>query len=88
MSKPPKTAPPKAEFEGLYDDMCCEDCNGDRCVISGMNYCAHPLKGGLQSVGLNDPVAVARFNRAKAELRRQQGEAAARRALGGGYFGR
>jgi hypothetical protein len=65
--------------------MCCEDCNAACCVISGRNYCAHPLKGGLQSVGLNDPAAVLRFNRARAELQRQRDEAARRRALGGGY---
>jgi hypothetical protein len=85
MSKPPKAAPPRAEFEGLYNDLCCEDCNAERCVISQMNYCAHPRKGGLQSIGLNDPVAVARLNRAKAYLKQIEGDEAARRVLGGGY---
>jgi hypothetical protein len=75
----------RAEFEGLYADMCCEECTQARCVISGMNYCAHPRKGGLQSVGMNDPIAVSRLNRAKAYLKQQEGDDAARRVLGGGY---
>jgi len=75
----------RAEFEGLYADMCCEECTQARCVITEKNYCGHPKKTGLQSVSLNDPVAVARFNRAKSFLKQQEGDDAARRVLGGGY---
>jgi len=85
-------APPepkeKAEFEGLDNELCAEACNEARCVVSGRPYCGHPRKTGIHSRELNDPVAVQRFNRAKAYLKQQEGDAAARRVLGGGYYGR
>jgi hypothetical protein len=88
--KPPKAEPPKAEaeFEGLDAEFCAERCNNDHCVVSGGAYCGHPRKGGIQSRELNSPVAVQRFNRAKAHIKQQEGDAAARRVLGGGYYGR
>jgi len=68
-----KTAPKvPAEFAGLNPRECCNACNKDGCVISGVNYCAHPFKGGLQTAQMNDHEALKRFNRAKAALKDQQ----------------
>lgn len=59
------------QFAGITTTECCDGCNKDGCVISGMNYCAHPMKGGLQSASMQDQDALKRFNRAKAALRDQ-----------------
>jgi hypothetical protein len=59
------------EFAGISTTDCCDGCNKDGCVISGKNYCAHPMKGGLQAAQMNDPEALRRFNRAKGALRNQ-----------------
>ena len=67
---PPSKVP--AEFAGLNPRECCNACNKDGCVISGVNYCAHPFKGGLQTAQMNDHEALKRFNRAKAALKDQQ----------------
>jgi hypothetical protein len=65
-------APPvPAQFAGMSTTECCDGCKPDRCVISGMNYCAHPFKGGLHSPQMQDPEALKRANRAKASLRNQ-----------------
>lgn len=63
----------KAEspFAGITSMECCDRCHKDGCVISGMNYCAHPFKGGLQAAQMNDQAALKRFNRAKAVLKDQ-----------------
>jgi hypothetical protein len=84
----PKAKPP--EFEGLSanPNLCCVACTPERCVISERDYCSHPRLSGAQSVTLADPVAVARYNRAKSFLKQQEGDDAARRVLGGGYYGR
>jgi hypothetical protein len=59
------------EFAGISTTDCCDACNKDGCVISGKNYCAHPMKGGLQSPQMQDNDALRRFNRAKGALRNQ-----------------
>jgi hypothetical protein len=68
-------APPAAKadspFAGITSMECCDGCHKDGCVISGMNYCAHPFKGGLQAAQMNDQAALKRFNRAKAVLKDQ-----------------
>src|SRR5262245_33156368 len=58
------------EFEGLGRDACCDGCNANRCVISGINVCAHPLKGGLQAQQMQDAKAINRLAKAKEYLRR------------------
>jgi hypothetical protein len=48
--KPVQAAAPKARdnLTGLTGSTCCADCGPEGCVISGINVCAHPRKGGLQ----------------------------------------
>jgi hypothetical protein len=62
----------KAEFAGLTATTCCNACNPDGCVISGINVCAHPFKGGLQSAQLGQHETVKRFDRAKRVLAGQK----------------
>ena len=64
-------APVPSEFAGLSTTDCCDACTKEGCVISAMNYCAHPFKNGLQSAQMQDNDALRRFNRAKAALRNQ-----------------
>src|ERR1035437_3746473 len=69
-------AKPSSPFEGLTEASCCGACipkdrkNGIKghCFISGMSYCAHPYKGGLQSVSMTNHEAVKRLMEAKAIL--------------------
>jgi hypothetical protein len=74
--KSPRRASPAvkvpAEFAGLTATTCCDGCNPDGCVISGINVCAHPFKGGLQSAQLNQHETVKRFDRAKRVLAGQK----------------
>ena len=56
------------EFAGMTETECCGACNVDRCVISGINVCTHPFKGGLQPGLANKPDVLARFERAKKVL--------------------
>jgi hypothetical protein len=60
-----------SEFAGISSTDCCAACNKDGCVISAMNYCAHPFKNGLQALQMNDSEALRRYNRAKGALRNQ-----------------
>lgn len=60
-----------SQFAGISPTECYDGCNADGCVISGINVCAHPMKGGLQSAQIRDPEALKRFNRAKLALRDQ-----------------
>lgn len=57
-----------AEFAGLTASDCCNDCDENKCVISGSNVCAHPLKGGLQAAQLSQSDVVKRYRRAKVVL--------------------
>lgn len=56
------------ELAGMNAVDCPLECSAACCVISGRGYCAHPRKGGLQSIDLNDPAALDRAHRAKAAL--------------------
>lgn len=58
------TPKPANDCAGISATECCNACTADRCVISHINVCAHPKKGGLQPAQLRDPEAVKRFNRA------------------------
>lgn len=63
-----------AEFAGLQPPSgqshgCCDACNKDRCVISRINVCSHPMKGGLPASLKGDAEALKRFERAKAALK-------------------
>jgi|ERR1051326_6451278 hypothetical protein len=62
--KGPVKAPP--EFAGMTEHECCAACARDKCVISGAGYCAHPMKGGLQS--FLDRETLARYERARKVL--------------------
>jgi hypothetical protein len=68
-ASPPLKVP--SQFAGISTTECCDNCTADGCVISGINVCAHPMKGGLQSTQMRDPEALKRFNRAKLALRDQ-----------------
>jgi hypothetical protein len=57
-----------SEFPGMTINNCCSDCKEGRCVISGINVCAHPRKGGLQASQMGDREALARLGRAKDAL--------------------
>jgi hypothetical protein len=52
-------------FEGLTPADCCNGCSPERCVISGMNVCAHPYKGGLQSALQSKPDVLKRHRAAR-----------------------
>ena len=41
-------------------------------IISGVNVCAHPNKGGLQPILMQDQKAMARYQRAKKALAHQK----------------
>lgn len=65
-----KVAAPKsaAAFPGLTRTACATACNAKACAISGKPYCAHPTKGGLQSVDQNDPAALKRQQAARGQI--------------------
>ena len=58
------------EFAGMNKLDCCTACRPNGCVISGMDYCAHPMKSGLQPTG--DQQVVARYKRAQKVLEHQK----------------
>jgi hypothetical protein len=68
---PPAASPQKvpAEFAGLNAVECCNACNKDACVISGINICSHPMKCGLQAGQMGDMEVVKRYGRAKKALK-------------------
>lgn len=61
----PKAAPVPSEFAGLTATACCDECRVDRCVITEIGICGHPLKGGLQPALMVKPDVVARYARAR-----------------------
>jgi hypothetical protein len=73
----PRTAavPPvekNEEFGGLNATECSFDCTPGRCVISGLNLCGHPNKGGGSQAAIqNNPEAMARYNAARRQLAMQ-----------------
>jgi len=66
---PAKAPVPPSEFAGITSTDCCDGCTAEKCVISGINVCSHPMKGGLQSAQLGQQDVVKRYNRAKLALR-------------------
>ena len=61
-------AKPTAPFPGLTRTACAEACNAKACAISRKPYCAHPTKGGLQSVDQGDPAALKRMQAARDQI--------------------
>lgn len=55
-------------FPGLTKTGCADGCNATGCVISKRPYCAHPTKGGLQTVDMNDAGALKRLRAARDQL--------------------
>lgn len=70
-AKAAEAAKPASPFAGISATECCDGCGGGHCVISGIDYCAHPFKSGLQSAMMNDQEIMKRYNKAKAELKNQ-----------------
>lgn len=54
------------EFAGMTELECCAGCTAERCVISGVNVCGHPFKGG--QIRHSDAAALARSIRARKVL--------------------
>jgi hypothetical protein len=67
------SAAPK--FDGLSRSACASACTVTGCVISGAPYCAHPTKGSLQAVDMQNPAAIARMEAARGLLARDNLEA-------------
>ncbi len=65
---PPVVPKPTAEFAGLTVTDCAKGCSPAGCVISGRGYCAHPRKGALQAIDMQNVEALARLNRARKQL--------------------
>lgn len=65
---PARDMRPSAPFPGLTRTACASACNASGCAISGKNYCAHPTKGGLQVVDMNNPAALKRLNDARDQI--------------------
>jgi hypothetical protein len=57
-----------APFPGLTRTACAAACNAKACAISHKPYCAHPTKGGLQSVDQGDPAALKRMQAARDQI--------------------
>ncbi len=47
---------------------CADACNANGCVISGINHCAHPCKGGLPAALMNNSTALKRYQDAKDQI--------------------
>ncbi len=65
-----KVVVPKASpYAGMTEQDCPAACTQNRCVITYIDFCGHPLKGGPQPNMLADPVngppMMRRFNEAK-----------------------
>jgi hypothetical protein len=68
-AKPAAAAPKSsAPFPGMTRTACADSCNAKACAISGIPICAHPTKGGLPAALMNDPAALKRIERARAQL--------------------
>jgi hypothetical protein len=67
---PARAAAPKSEapYPGMTHTACADTCNAKGCAISGSSYCAHPVKGGLQSADKGNPAALKRYQKAVAQL--------------------
>ncbi|WP_156435158.1 hypothetical protein [Bradyrhizobium lablabi] len=56
------------KLDGITDAMCPNECNADGCVISGKPYCAHPRKGGLHAIQMQDNDALRRAEQAREHI--------------------
>jgi hypothetical protein len=54
-------------FAGMTQKSCATTCNAERCVISEVGHCAHPMAGGLQ-LALKNESSLARYAEACAVL--------------------
>lgn len=63
----PKKSGSDVPFPGMTRAACAEACNEKGCVI-GVSYCAHPCKGGLQSVDQSNRPAMKRLQIAREQL--------------------
>lgn len=63
-----KDSRPSAPFPGLTRTACASGCNEKACAISQKNYCAHPTKGGLQGVDMNNLAALKRLQEARDQI--------------------
>jgi hypothetical protein len=75
-AKPRSVAPEPATHDeaigGLNATECSYDCTPGKCVISGMNLCGHPNKGGGSQAAIqNNPEAMTRYNAARRQLAMQ-----------------
>jgi len=61
----------KDEFAGMTSQKCCDACREGHCTITGYGTCCHPYKAGLTAKLMSDPVAFARWQRAKKMLEHQ-----------------
>ena len=73
-ARPAKTVKVPDEFEGMTATSCCDACNLQRCVITGISLCGHPLKGGLQPALMTRGDITARYARAQKLLKHQKVE--------------
>jgi hypothetical protein len=64
----PRATKPSAPFPGLTRTACADACNATGCAISGKPYCAHPTKGGLHTVDMNNPEALKRIQKARDQI--------------------
>jgi hypothetical protein len=48
------------DFTGMTKTSCAAKCGAERCVISEVGYCAHPLQGGLQ-LAMKNQASLARY---------------------------
>jgi hypothetical protein len=53
---------------GMTETMCPNECSADGCVISGKSYCAHPRKGGLHAIQMQDNEALRRAEQAREHI--------------------
>lgn len=69
-----KPAEKPSEFAGLTKFNCADACGPEKCVVNGRTdapYCAHPNKGKLQNIDMQNRDAMARLARAKDFIARQ-----------------
>jgi hypothetical protein len=63
------------DLSGLTRDECPYGCTPEKCVITGINLCGHPAKGGLQPGQKSDPEILRRYNAARRYLAHERTDA-------------
>ena len=74
VAKATKPVKGTGEFEGMTATACCDACNLQQCIITGISLCGHPLKGGLQPALMTRGDITARYARAQKLLKHQKVE--------------